>query len=131
MTSSEQTSEEERPVAISFQPPHPVYLVDDEGVIKEPVFALRKGIRAAVPNIWSDEEDRYLVGVVQGVDARAAIMDVGHSMAKLELTDRGWVCTALALMSAIAEGLAEEARNMSRSFTERLLKKASKKRPKR
>jgi len=117
------------PDAIGFDPPAPVFFVNDEDtVILEPLQELSRGMRVAIPNPWSETEE-WVVGVIRGIGDEW-VLDVGTSFGKLSLEGESWKCHGLARLDAIARGLAlEDAR--PKKFTDRLLKKAGKGKKKR
>ena len=118
------------PGAVSLDPPALVFMVSpDNIVITEPVFELRHGLRAAIPNPWAETEE-YVIGVLRGTNG-LFLLELEESLGKLELHQHGWVCTTLARISAVAEGLGFQMADESKSFTERLLKKAAKGKKKR
>ena len=122
----EQPEEYDGPDAMRFEPPTQLYAADEDGVILEPVFELKHGMRAGISNPWATEPDRYLVGVIRGLPGRW-LLDIGRSLGKIELQEDGFKVTALVRMAAIAEGLALETAEKTKSFTQRLLKKTAKK----
>lgn len=112
------------PDAIGFDPPAPVFLVDDEDtVILEPLSELSRGMKVGIPNPWSETEE-WVIGVIRGISDEW-VLDVGNSFGKLALEDGSWKCLGLARLDAIARGLALE-NAPPRKFTDRLLKKAGK-----
>jgi hypothetical protein len=114
---------------MAFNPPTPVYDVDAENVVVlESVHELIPGAKVAIENPWS-EEDRYLIGLVRGLPGKY-LLEIGRSLGTVEKTEEGYVCTALVRMEAVAEGLALEEAEKSKTFTQRLLSKTSKKRKK-
>lgn len=123
MTELQQT--QEGPDAIGFDPPAPLFVVNEENtVITEPLRELHRDMRVGIPNPWSDEES-YAIGIVRHVSGEW-VLDIGSSLGKLELQEEGWVCVGLARMSAIAQGLALDAPREPKSFTSRLVRRAGK-----
>lgn len=115
------------PNVIPMDPPAPILSLDDEDkAVLEPLHDIYAGMRVAIPNLWTEEEDRFLVGTIRGRN-NVFLLEIGRSVGKIEYYgEQGWRCTALARMAAIAEGLAAMEAFQSKSFTEKLLKKASK-----
>lgn len=122
------------PQAVPFNPSAPLHPVDEEGdAIIEPLTTLLRGQKVAILNPWSEEE-RYLVGTVRG-GPEEFVLEVGRSIGKLSQNEEGqWGCDALVQMGAIASGLAEEAAKATQeagmSYTQKLLKRAGKKKKK-
>jgi hypothetical protein len=116
-----------QPEAIGFDPPAPVFRVNDEDtVIKEDLVELEAGMRAGIPNPWSETEN-WIIGTIRGVGGEFLI-DVGTSFGKLELLEDCWKCVGLARVDAIARGLGlEGSAPQPKKFTDRLLKRAGKK----
>lgn len=118
---------DDAPSVIPFDPPAPILALDEEGnAVLEPLQTLTAGMRVAIPNMWTEDKDRFITGVIRGRNG-VFVLEIGRSVGKVEhYGDEGWRCSALARMSAIAEGLAAMEAIESRSFTERLMKKAAK-----
>ena len=117
----------EGPEGVGFDPPAPLFAVDaDNVVLVEPLFELAKDMKVAIPNPWSETEN-YVIGVVLGESGKWVI-DFGKSLGKVELGLEGWVCQGLARMSAILDGITQDAAEEKRSFTTRLIKRTGKKR---
>jgi hypothetical protein len=112
------------PDAIGFDPPAPVFFVNEERtVILEPLTELTRGLSVAIPNPWSETEE-WVVGVIRGI-ADEWVLDVGNSFGKLSFEDGSWKCLGLARLDAIAQGLALESAG-PKKFTDRLLKRTGK-----
>lgn len=122
----------ETPRVLHFDPPQPVYLVDLNGdaMLDEPLLKqtdLHEGIGVAVLSPWKKE--RCLPGIARGDGGVQYLMELGDSIASLVFhPERGWGCNALVpkeqIMSGLAKQKLEEAK--SKSFTQRLVKKAAK-----
>jgi|GEM_PF-4991397 len=123
---------EERSIVMTFPEPREVYLVDIHGeAVPEPLLRrddLWSGAGIAIRNPWNEE--RFLPGTALG-DGAEFVMEVGQSLGKLIFHEtQGWLCVALVnrdeVMSAVMDQLIEEAKEASRSFTEKLTRAAAK-----
>jgi hypothetical protein len=131
---------EQNSTVLAFPEPREVYLLDVHGdAMVEPLLAqadLWDGAGIAIRNPW--DEDRFAPGVARGKDGRF-IMEVGRSFGKLVFhPEHGWYCLGLVNRDEVMAGVTQQrieeeievAKEASRSFTKRLVKRAAKKRGK-
>lgn len=125
-------AESPEPTVIHFDPPEPVFLLDLEGATILETLRLptdiHEGIGISIRSPWN--KDRFLPGIARGKGVEY-LMDVGESFGSLLFDEEeGWGCRALVpkqqVMSGLAKRLVDEQKAKSRSFTERLVKKAAK-----
>lgn len=133
MTDEQPTAEEPQPNVLRFEPPLLVYRIEvtDEmqTVVKEPLQKdeLTSQMQVAILNPWNDtDEERFLPGIAYGANAEDEyVMDVGESFGALKFHEElGWVCMGLLPKKPLLQRVAEELKKVS--FTQRLVKKASK-----
>lgn len=121
---------------LQFTPPYPVYRIEIQGdlevVVTEPLMELGSRQRIAIPNPWRPDDERYLPGIAYGKEGEY-LMDVGQAFGSLVFHETtGWVCQALVPKKDVMPGVAKEMveQIMSGTFTERLIKRTSKKKKK-
>lgn len=121
------------PTVLTFPEARAVFLVDMHGdAVVDPLLRVKdlwQGANIAIRNPW--DEERFLPGVAHG-EGENFVMEVGESFGKLIFhPEFGWHCVALVprnpVMTGVAHELIAEAKEKSKSFTEKLVKRASKK----
>lgn len=128
---------EQKSTVLAFPEPREVYLLDVHGdAMVEPLLAvtdLHDGVGVAIRNPW--KEDRFIPGIARGRDGQF-VLEAGESFGKLEFhPEHGWHCMGLVNRAEVMAGVTqqqieeeiEKAKEASRSFTKRLVKRASKK----
>lgn len=115
--------------AFPLDPPHQVFLVDDDGeAVEQPLRRpedLAPGASVCIKNPW--RPDAFARGTVRG-KPDAIVLELGQALGPLELDEElGWVCRGLVKKQSIFAGLAEEMVEQATetAYTEALMKKMS------
>lgn len=112
---------------IRFEPPARVYLLDLLGnvLLNERLTKptdLHSGIGVAIPNPW--HEGQFVPGKAHG-EGLQYVMEVGESYASIIFdAETGWVCRGLIKKATIDAAVVP---NPTLSFTDKLVKRAAKK----